>query len=238
MRKTNIGILLAALLSLAGVSGAKAQTIESPYRFIDKKRDLGLFVSYMFTDRGTADLGPSSGPLAGGEFSLRLSNPINLGVYVAYFPSERDVIDPSTENTQQVIGTADLNLLLIAGRLKMYLTGSRTWHRLVPYFYGAAGIAFDVTSTTSCLVDANPATCKLTARERFDFGTSFLGQIGFALLWLPKQRLGLRITIDNTIWRLTTPDGFYDDGATVNPIPPKKDWTNNIQLALGAYYFF
>jgi len=236
--RTSKVLLLAMLLTAAGALQAKAQTITSAYAFVDKKKDIGPFVGYLFTDRGTVGLGPYSGPLAGVQFALRLSDPINLGAYVSYFPSERDVIDPSTERGGQVIGQTSMNMLQIAGQLRLHLTGSRTWHNLLPYFYFGLGVAFDVSSPPSCFDVPSQPNCQLLPRERFDFGTSFMGQVGLAMIWLPFERIGLRMTVDDTIWQLTTPDGYYDEGSTINPIPPKKDWTNNIQVTLGAYYWF
>jgi hypothetical protein len=175
--------------------------------------------------------------LAGVQFAIRLSDPINLGAYVSYFPSERDVIDPSTETGARVIGKTSMNMLLIAGQLRLHFTGSRTWHNLVPYFYGGAGAAFDVSSSPNCFFD--PAIeCQLFPRERYDFGVKFMGQIGFGMLWLPFRKIGFRLTVDDTIWSLTTPDGYYDDTATIFPIPRGSQWTNNIQVAVGAYYWF
>jgi len=239
MRKiTVLMTILVMLAGMASVSGADAQTIRSPYRFIDKKKDLGLFVGYVFTDRGQAGLGPYANPLAGAKFTLYLSGPINLGAYVAYFPSERDIIDPQAAPADRVLGKTGLNLLLLAAQLKLQLTGGRTWHRLAPYFYGGVGAAFDVTSETSCIDDPFQTNCRLPARDRFSFGTQFMGQFGFGTIWLPTKRIGLRLTIDDTIWRLTTPVGFYDEGTQMVPLPPAKEWTNNIQLTIGAYYWF
>ena len=108
----------------------------------------------------------------------------------------------------------------------------------MPYFYGGGGAAFDVSSPPSCFEVPTQPNCQLTPRERFDFGVSFMGQVGFGMIWLPFRVIGFRLTIDDTIWRLTTPDGYYDPTSTINPIPPKRDWTNNIQVAVGAYYWF
>jgi hypothetical protein len=240
MRKRELGLalLVAALAALAAPRGAEAQRITSPYRFIEKKKDLGVFVGYMSTDRGTANLGPKSGPLAGVQLTLRLSGPINIGFYGAYFASERDIMDPSTDEGLQAIGSTDLNLVLLAGRLQLHLTGARTWNNMVPFVYGAVGAAFDVTNDPSCLLDLRPLPCQVGPRERFDFGTSIMGQLGLGTFWLPRQKLGLRLTLDDTIWQLPTPDGFLDPGANVDPVPPPKEWTNNLQVTVGLYYWF
>jgi len=222
--RTSNALLLAALLTAAGFDQADAQTITSPYDFIEKKKDLGLFVGYLFADRGSLGLGPYEGPLAGAKFTLGLSGPMNLGAYVSYFPSERDVVDLVQGGT--VLGKTSMNLLLITGQLKLQLTGPRTWNNLAPYFYLGLGVAFDVSSPPSCFDEPGQPNCRLPAQERFSFGTAFMGQVGFGTIWLPFERIGFRATVDDSIWELSSPGGLGDE------------WTNNIQVTFGAYYWF
>lgn len=240
MLKLKSVLLMSALLAPGLPVLASAQTISSPYRFVEKKKDLGLFAGYMFAQSGQANIGPKPGALVGAHFSIRISDPIQIGTYLAYFPTQREVMDPSTDNGLERIGAEDFNMLLLTGQLQLFLTGTRKWHNLIPYVLGGVGAAFDVTGLPSCFsTDPNrPADCRLQSRERFEFGTSFMGQIGLGLIWLPRQRIGLRFTADDSIWRLSTPDGYYDETSTVRPIPPAKQWTNNIQLTLGVYYWF
>ncbi len=231
--------LLAILTSLALPRPAEAQHITSPYEFVEKKKDLGVFVGYLFTDRGTARLGPKAGPLAGIAFHIRVSDPIAITLQGAYFPGERDVIDPAAEEAnQRIIGTTDLNLLVLNGRLNLQLTGSRTWHNITPYVYGGLGIAIETGGSPNCLTGSTHPDCQLVPRERFDFGTSFVGQIGLGAIWLPGRRLGLRLTFDDSIWKLNTPAGFYDQTSTIFPVPSSSDWTNNLQLTAGLFFFF
>jgi hypothetical protein len=242
MRKMQAALLLIVLASLAVPGKTSAQVIKSPYDFLDRKKDIGIFIGYMFADRGAAGLGANDGPLAGIQFTLRVTDPLNIGVYGAYFPSKREVIDPRAEDeAERIIGETDVDVVMLAGRLQLHLTGSRKWHNIVPIVYGGLGIVFDVSPSFSCLpgvIEGRDPNCQLTPRDRFSFGTSFLGQIGIAFSWVPRQRLGLRFTADNSIWRLTTPDGYYDETSTITPVPSFKDWTNNIQLTLGTYFWF
>ncbi len=240
MKNRQALLLLAILTSLALPRPGEAQSISSPYDFVDKKKDLGVFVGYLFADNGSAGLGPKAGPLAGAAFNVRVSDPIAVSFIGAYFPGERDVIDPAAEDAnQRIVGTANLNLLLLTGRLNLQLTGSRTWHNITPYLYGGLGIAIETGGAPSCLPGATlHPECRLLPRERFDFGTSFIGQFGLGAIWLPGQRLGLRFSFDNSIWKLDTPAGFYDETSTVFPVPSASDWTNNLQLTAGLFFFF
>lgn len=232
---------LAILVSLALPRPAEAQSITSPYEFVDRKKDLGFFVGYIFTDRGAAELGPKAGPLMGAAFSVRVSDPIAVSFIGAFFPAERDVVDPKAEDaSQRVVGTADLDLLLLTGRLNLQLTGSRTWHNITPYIYGGLGIAIETGGAPVCLPGAtiHPECQLLLPRERFEFGTSFVGQFGIGAFWLPGKRFGLRFTADDSIWKLDTPVGFYDETSTVFPVPSASDWTNNFQLTAGLFFWF
>ena len=239
MQNRHALFLLAILAAPALPSPVQAQRIASPYQFLDYKKDIGVFVGYLFTDKGSAGLGPKAGPLGGLAFNIRVSDPMVITLQGAYFPGKRDIIDPAAEEaSERILGTTDLNLLLLSGRLNLQLTGSRTWHNIAPYFYGGLGIVIE-TSTTTCLPGPNlPPECQPQPRERFSYGTSFLGQLGIGAIWLPGNRLGLRVTLDDSIWKLDTPVGFFDETSTVFPVPPASDWTNNIQLTTGLFFFF
>lgn len=225
-------VLLSSLtILLVGPGPARAQRIDSPYEFVERKRDIGPLVGYLFTNRGEADFGPKSSLIFGIQGTLRLSGPLSLSAILAYVPSERDVRDLTQDSTQLVTaGTVEQDLILVGGRLNLNLTGARTWHNLIPYLIGGLGFVFDATSDPSCLLDLQPIECQPDPRLRFDFGTSLMGQFGFGTVWLPSQRLGLRLELVDDFWRLETPAGFFDEGVMLNPVPPDKDWTNNFHL--------
>ena len=98
MLRTIAPIALISIGALVGISGeAAAQQISSPYEFIERKRDIGPIGGYIFADRGAANVGPSSGPYFGLQGTFSVSNPLKLSAFVAYFPGERDVIDPTPQ---------------------------------------------------------------------------------------------------------------------------------------------
>lgn len=230
------GALLAALavaVTLAAPFDAAAQRIASPYRFVERKQDIGPFASYLSTDRGRGNLGPDSGLLYGLRYVLRLNEPLRFSAFAAVFPAQRDVIDPTGENAPNVVGTADLDLLLISGQLHLVLTGSRTWHNFAPYVIGGLGIVIELTGDPTCAPESTLPDCQLVVRERFDFGTSFLGTGGLGLMWVPSQRLGLRLQVTDLFWRIRAPGEFFDLG-----LAPDSDWTNNIELSAGLGFWF
>ncbi len=241
MHRTTLLLVVAVVIAAVSASPCKlfGQRISSPYEFVESKRDIGPVIAYVVTDRGAANLGPESGMLYGVQGTFRITNPLNIGGLVAYFPTQRRVIDPSVEEGGPVeVGKADLDLALIAGRLTLNLTGSRTWNKLMPYATIGLGIAIDLTSDPACVVATTDPRCQIEARERFDFGSSLLGQIGFGSAWLPTSRIGARFELLNSIWRLETPIGYFSENVALDPIPPETDWTNNLQLSLVLSYWF
>jgi hypothetical protein len=226
-------------LGLAVAQAVDAQEVASPYRFIEHKQNLGPIVSYLFTDRGTAKLGPKSGLAYGLQYSIQLSGPIRLSAYGAYFPTQRDVIDPKAEDEEaRVLGSEDLDLVLLGGRLQLNLPGARTWNRLAPFVLAGLGVAMDPVGDIGCTATSERPHCLLAPTDRFKFGTAFIGQLGVGTIWLPGQRIGVRLSAVNTIWRVPAPLGFSDVDVTLDPRPPSTDWTNNIHVTLGLSYWF
>jgi hypothetical protein len=246
MHKLEYGTFLVVLaVGLTWPCGSQAQQVPSPYRFIEPKQDLGLSFSYIWADAGKAGIGPKAGPAIGIRYTRRVSRPLSVTPQVVFFRSERDVIDPSLEEGQEdqgngsaFLGTEGLDILLVAGRINLNLTGSRTWHNLAPYFLGGIGMAIEVSGATSCLPESTAPDCQIRARERFDFGTRFLMQLGFGTVWIPRQRLSLRIEGLDNIWQIKTPPGYIDPGVTIFPIPQASDWTNNWEIGLTLSYWF
>lgn len=236
MRRTEISTVGACLLALVSASPAAAQQISSPYRFVDATQDLGPYVAYIFTDGGTVNIGPNSGPAVGVRFAIRVSDPIQIGINSAYFFTDREVIDPTGDDAPTVVGTESLNLLLLSGRLQFNVTGARSWHGLIPYFIGGLGVAIDVTGEPDCPFEPSRPQCQVAAFERFDFGTSFMGQVGLGTAVVISERFGARITVEDAIWRLNSPGGFLTTG--LEPTPPDTEWTNNFQFSLVLSYWF
>ncbi len=225
--------LLTVVAALAGPAHAQAQRIASPYRFVERKQDIGPFTSYLYTDRGRANLGPDSGLLYGVRYALRVTEPLRFSAFAAFFPAQRDVIDPTGENAPNVVGTEELDLLFVSGQLHLVLTGSRTWHNFAPYVIAGLGLIIELTGDPSCAVGSTRPDCRVAVRERFEFGTSFLGTGGLGLMWIPSGRLGVRLQVTNMIWRLRAPGEFFDLG-----LAPETDWTNNLELSGGLGFWF
>ncbi len=228
----------ALALSLVLTVPAAAQRIDSPYRFVDKKRDLGPYVAYVFADGGAVDLGPNAGLAFGARFGIRVSDPLQVTANVTYFPTDRDVIDPSGPNAPEKIGTTPSNLLILSGRLQLNLTGARSWNGLMPYVIGGLGIVFDTSGDITCTGGVTDPTCQILPNERFEFNNSFVGQVGIGTAIIISDRIGLRLTIEDNIWKLDAPPAWITLGPDLPRVPPESDWTNNISFGIVSSYWF
>jgi hypothetical protein len=214
------GLLLFALDGpLAG------QRIDSPYRFVDTKQSAGLFGGYVFTNKGSIDLGPESGPVFGGRYGIRLSGPFTIEADIGYFPSTRAVRDTvPSEVTFSTIGEADMALLLARGALRFNLTGPRTWHGMQPFVVFGGGAAIDLSGEPAVEDD-------LPQDARFDFGTSFAGELGAGVELFFTRRLALRLDGRNVLWQLEAPIAFLlgDRALTV----ADQEWAQNFFVSAG-----
>ena len=67
---------LTAALVLPTVSSA--QTIPSPFTYVERKQEFGLFGGYLDAQTGRFGFGPSGGLLSGARYGLELSGPLAL----------------------------------------------------------------------------------------------------------------------------------------------------------------
>ena len=90
VRKTLPG-LVAACLSAVVTVPAHAQTIPSPYRFVDTRQEVGLFAGSSSVSKGRFGFGPGGGLGAGARWGIDLSGPLGFEACLLYTsPSPRD----------------------------------------------------------------------------------------------------------------------------------------------------
>jgi hypothetical protein len=71
---------------------------------------------------------------------------------------------------------------------------------------------------------------------RFNFGTSFAGQLGAGVEWYLAPRWSVRADARAALWKLTHPTAFRlgERGALV----PPDEWENNTLLSAGISMHF
>ncbi len=224
--------LPALALTLAALIGseARAQTIPSPYRFIDTRQEAGLFAGGNFiVGEGQYGIGPKPGPMIGARYGITIGGPFSLDGVVTYADTERDVKDPDEEGNLTTIGQAPMQLLTIDARIKFNVLGTRTWHKIAPFFLAGAGITFDLAGQSA--LDQ-----QLLPEDRYDFGNSFAGILGAGTRWFPTERFSFRADLALQLWQQDIPAGY-----PLRPLlfdAPNSEWIQAWGLTFGAAYNF
>ena len=229
VRTTSRGLAVAALLVLLpGV--ARSQTIPSPFRFVETSQEGGLFAGTSSLARGRFGLGPGGGFEFGGRWGIDLSGPLGFEIVSAWITGTRDVINPAKLIGDKKVGEADVLIGTAEGRLRITLTGDRTWHRLSPFILAGGGIAFDLSP-------AAEADELLLEGDRFEFGTSFIGTMGVGSRLFVTDRLALRGDAVFSLWKLDTPPGFSEPGRGYTAVE-KSEWASGRHFTLSAVIRF
>ena len=227
VRKTLPG-LLAACLSAVVTVPAHAQTIPSPYRFVDTRQEIGLFASSSSVSKGRFGFGPGGGLNVGARWGIDLSGPLGFEAAAGIISGTRDIINPAKVVGDLKIGEGDQRIATADARLRFTLTGDRTWHRLAPFFVTGGGIAFGVGGSS-------PLDQELAADDRFEFGTSFFGTAGTGVRLVLTDRLALRGDALFSLWKIGTPPGFSDSERGFSNVE-RSEWTSGRHLALSLTY--
>lgn len=210
---------------------AAAQSIPSPYRFIEKRQEGGAFVGYFSADPGRFGFGPKSALAAGVRYGLELSGPLGLEGVATFVPTERDVVNPARDEGDRVVGEpAEVSLLFIEARLRFALTGRRTWHGIHPYIFAGAGLGLDVQGRQQ-------EDEVLLEDDRFEFGTRFIGSTGAGVRLILADRLVIRADAALQLYQLKTPGGFQDPDRNLGTVPD-SEWMSGKSITLGLAWLF
>jgi hypothetical protein len=222
--------VLGALLGCAFAGGVHAQRIDSPYRFLDTNQLAGGWAGYIGASEGSIGLGPEAAPVFGGRYGIRVSGPFALEVEAGWFNSTRAVLDTvPADTTFRTVGSSDVSLVVLRGGVRFNITGPRTYHGVQPFLMFGGGVAIDIAGTTA-------EDEALPANVRFDFGTSFAGDVGAGIEWFVSRNLALRLDGRNLLWRLETPEAFLLGPRGENL--PDKQWAQNFFVSVGLSLHF
>lgn len=222
-------LLIALLLGLHARSAA-AQSIPSPYRFWETRQEAGAFAGGIATGSGRFGYGPKTGPMVGVRYGLDFPGPLSIEGVVNWIPTTRDVVDPRRQEGERVIGSGDAELLGVDARLKLSLTGQRTWHGLNPFVLAGVGLMWD-------LAEGAPDEDDLEETDRFELGTAFVGQLGGGLRWFLNDQWIARADALLHVYKLDAPVGFRDPERGFGSVGV-SEWVNASSIALGVAYRF
>lgn len=199
--RTIASLAVGAWLLLPGAGSA--QTIPSPFEYLERRQEAGIFGGSASVGKGRFGYAPSGGPMYGARYGLELSGPLGLEGIVSFIDSERDVIDPSRAEGSRLIGQTDQLLTTIEARLRFSFAGRRMWKRLSPFLTFGGGAVFSAGGDDT--LDQS-----LLPEDVFGFGSSFYGTLGLGSRWFVTDRIALRGDGSFSLWNVDTPPGFSD----------------------------
>ena len=224
-----LGFAALGLLALAAAPAPlRAQTIPSPYSYLERAQSIHLFAGSVSTGAGEYGLTPHSSAIFGVRYEGRFTGPISGIVEVSAMPSRRDILQRSQlsgDTTLTRLGdTGDLVASAEAG-FRFSLTGPRTWHSIQPFVSLTAGIVRDFSSRTA---DEK----ELPADQLVSVGPSFAVGPAAGIDWFLTDRFSLRIEAKDHLWRRSIPAGISRTKSK------QSEWTNNVGVTLGAALHF
>jgi hypothetical protein len=226
MRYTPLKIALAATLLAAS---AEAQTIPSPFRYVETTQAAGLWAGYLRFSQGDLGIRPESAPFFGTQYAIRLTGPLSGTGGLAAIPTRRTVFERVVVSGDEIelepVGEADMLLLLLEGGLRFVVTGARTWNGLAPYVGATGGVMGNVLGRPSVEDD-------IPSAQRVSFGPSFAFGVNAGTDWFLTERLSLRTEARHYLWRFTTPEGFTTNQSRT------AEWTQNTGITFGAALHF
>ena len=192
------------LFALLVAGPLTAQTITSPYRYIDQAQNISVSGGYLATDRGELETGPHSTAIVGARYSGRISGPISLEAGLSYLPSSRTVLelDETTADTT-VLGEVNAHLLLADAGVRFQITGPRSWHGLAPHVGASVGVIADVAGTSDL-----EETEEVPEDQLVEFGPAFAVGAFLGTDWFLTERISVRAAGKGYLWRFSTPVGL------------------------------
>lgn len=198
----------------------------SPYADMRIKQTLTFVGGFLAGGRGSAQVGPTGGPLGGVRWDIWLGGGPTVGHFAFYRADlQRRLVRPEATPETRFIGEADQSVYMLEGGLDFVLTGRKTWHGLAPFISASMGAAFGT---------AVPQDSTLfTFETKFQIGPS----IGVKIH--PSRRIHLRLQVRDTLWRLSYPSTFFTAGSPplLDPqIRKSAEWVHHAQFMIGLGY--
>ena len=154
----------------------------------------------------------------GTRYSIALSNSLGIELTGTYLASTRDVVTPRGITGAQVVAEAEANLAIVDARLRMNLTGRRTWHGLQPFVALGGGLAWNASGRQQEDLD-------LLLEDQFTFGAAFLGVLGGGVRLFVTDRIVIRGDANLNLYSLETPQGWLDPELDLTGVGEKESVT-------------
>ena len=211
---------------------ATSQDITSPYSFVKNRQEGGIFIGSTILDAGQFGLGPKSAYIYGGRYSVAVGSAIAFEGSGTIFKGKRDVIDIRRNDNEQIIGQSTIDLVLFDAKLKLNLTGQRTWRGLQPFIALGGGMALSSSLERSLERAAN-----IPIEYQYNFGSKFVGTLAAGLNFHLSSKIMMRLDGVMNIWKIVTPPGWLTTAADLGTIAG-DEWVSAQNLSIGASWRF
>jgi hypothetical protein len=231
MRERVKALLFGAAALLVVATSVHAQVghvpTKSPYVDLEYKQELTLLGGYLRTRHDPADILPKSRPMFGVRYEATLTGPLAISADVITGFGDRNVVDPSKPAATRY-GTTQSNALVEADiAAALNLTGTRSWHKLVPQIRAGVGLVRSAAKDDS---------------SGYAFGTPFAFTFGGGVKYVPGGRFQLRADITERVFKQTYPDTYYrlasDNTAVLPASTARSFYTHHAAFTVGVSYRF
>tara|TARA_Y100000590_G_scaffold175894_1_gene201010 strand:- start:5137 stop:5835 length:699 start_codon:yes stop_codon:yes gene_type:complete len=211
---------------------ATSQDITSSYRFVKNKQEGGIFIGNTKLNSGQFGLGPKSAYVYGGRYSVAFASALAFEGSGTIFKGKRDVIDVRRNDNEQLIGQSTIDLYLFDAKLKLNLTGQRTWRGLQPFVAFGGGMAL-----SSSLERSLEKTANIPVEYQYNFGSKFVGTLAAGLNFHLSSKIMMRLDGVMNIWKIVTPPGWLTTEADLGIIEG-DEWVAAQHLSIGTSWRF
>ena len=228
----NVRIAAVAAWTSIAATAASAQVgyppTRSPYIDLTYTQEITAIAGYYLGRGDPAGVAPGSGAIAGVHYEWRVGGPAHLIGEIAHISSNRLVKDPAKPLATRNVGEQSWPLYSADVGLGMSLTGSRSWHRIVPEVRAGLGVVTDLKGKADV--------------GGFKHGTRFALTWGGGVRFVPGGNFQLRADVTNRLYSISYPPSYYLQTTTNGtPILTREStsvWRNNPAFTIGFSYLY
>lgn len=224
-----------AFLSLAAVAVAAAAAAaqvgylpsESPYQDFSYRQELTAYTGWFTGNSGSAGVGPGGGAVIGARYGLRLGGPVEVAAHLGRVFSDREVVAPTEIGAARNLGNVSVPLWFGDIDLVFNLTGTKSWHHLIPIFGFGGGLV-----SGGSKADAGG----------FDVGTNFAITFGTGVRYVPGGNWSARFELGDYMYQVQYPNSYFTAPAGGKSVLPatsgQNQWLHNGMITLGISYLY
>ena len=221
---------LSILFSVGVVtSTAAGQTIPSAYTYIEHSKEWAVFAGWSDINPGQLGLGPQNATTVGGRWAAAFTGSLSFEIAGTVFMATRVVQDVSRPPDDRVLGVSDIDVGLLDLRLRLNLTGGRTWHGLQPFVAFGGGIVGALSVDRTLEGDRD-----MPREEQFGFGARFAAMLGGGANFFVSNKISLRLEGVMNFWKIKTPVGWLTVDNNPVGIVVSDEWVSAKSITLGA----